>query len=202
MPNIAITQRVTITTYGEKRDCLDQQWHKLLNHCDVQAFPVPNNPDWVRTALANKMFTGLILTGGNDLAQVGGDAPERDEVETLLLDHMLQYQLPVFAVCRGMQFLQSKYDIALEKVEGHVCPVQTIHIDGHVAQVNSYHNWGTRDNRRPFNIRAQATDGVIKAIDHVSLPVRAVMWHPERMTPFQDRDIRLIQDLFNPTNRA
>ena len=58
-------------------------------------------------------LAGLVLTGGTDLNPARyGEAPhprnetpddERDELETKLLNEALQADLPVLAICRGMQ---------------------------------------------------------------------------------------------------
>ena len=49
----------------------------------------------------------MVLTGGNDLAALGGDAPERDATENALLDAAESRRLPVIGVCRGMQVIQA-----------------------------------------------------------------------------------------------
>src|SRR5271163_4664094 len=87
MKAVAITQRVSvIPEYGERRDCLDQAWTKFLTACGLLPVLLPNVTD-VALALCNGAgIAGLVLTGGNDLASMGGDAPERDAVENALLD--------------------------------------------------------------------------------------------------------------------
>jgi gamma-glutamyl-gamma-aminobutyrate hydrolase PuuD len=40
-------------------------------------------------------IAGLVLTGGNDLAALGGDAPERDTIENALPDFAERRKLPV-----------------------------------------------------------------------------------------------------------
>ena len=44
-------------------------------------------------------IAGLVLTGGNDLAVLGGDTPERDAVESEVLNHAERRRLPVLGVC-------------------------------------------------------------------------------------------------------
>jgi len=43
-------------------------------------------------------ITGLVLTGGNDLAMLGGDAPERDAVENAMLNLAERRGLPILVL--------------------------------------------------------------------------------------------------------
>ena len=108
MKKVVVTQRVDVTsTYGERRDCLDQRWIELL--LSVGLFPVlvPNNLDYVKKLIATEQIDGVLLTGGNSLLNYGGDAPERDEVEKNLLELAILKNIPLLGVCRGMQIIQN-----------------------------------------------------------------------------------------------
>jgi putative glutamine amidotransferase len=138
----------------------------------------------------------LVLTGGNDLAALGGDAPERDAVENELLDWAGSRKLPVVGVCRGMQVIQQRFGIPLRPVGGHVAQRQVIRIDGEQREVNSYHCFGAFDSRPPLDVWASAADGVVKAIRHAAEPVTGIMWHPERSLPFSPADVALFRQVF------
>jgi len=197
MPLIGLSQRVTLEeSTQERRDALDQQWAGFLNNCGVCPFLIPNHPPTVRDILSSVPLAGIILTGGNNLQKYGGDAPERDETETLLFEWALKKDLPLLGVCRGMQFIQNYYEISLQLVPDHVTPKQTIWMDGRSMEVNSYHNYGTKDNKDPLKIWAKAEDGVVEAVLHQTANIRAIMWHPERTHPFSPFDIQLVQSLF------
>ncbi len=131
MKAVAITQRVSVVpAYGERRDCLDQAWTRFLAACGLLPVLLPNVTE-VALALCERAGNGgLVLTGGNDLAALGGDAPERDAVENALLDLAERRRLPVLGVCRGMQMIQQRFAIPLRRVEGHVAQRQVIRIDG------------------------------------------------------------------------
>jgi gamma-glutamyl-gamma-aminobutyrate hydrolase PuuD len=197
LKRVAITQRVArVEHYAERRDCLDQAWPQFLAACGLLPVVVPNVPDVALELFNSADVAGLVLTGGNDLASVGGDAPERDATEHALIDMAETKSLPILGVCRGMQLLQQRSGIALRRVVGHVMPRQTIRISGEPTLVNSYHHYGASETRSPLDAWAVADDGVIKAVRRADYPAVGIMWHPERMSPFADADIALFRDFF------
>jgi len=195
MKTVAVTQRVTVDPpHSTRRDCLDQAWTKFLLGCGLVPIPVPNS---VEAALKIcDRVDGIVLTGGNDLAAYGGDAPERDETETALLDLAERRDLPVLGVCRGMQMIQHRFGSRLQRVAGHVAPCQRISIDGRSVETNSYHNFGAMEVFPPLTTWAIAGDGVIKAVKHTDRRMLGVMWHPERLDPFAADDVALFSEFF------
>lgn len=195
MRTVAVTQRVTVDPpHGTRRDCLDQVWVKFLLRCELLPIPIPNSVDAALTICKN--VDGIVLTGGNDLTAYGGDAPERDETETALLDLAEQRDLPVLGVCRGMQMIQHRFGTRLERVSGHVAARQCISIDGRNVEVNSFHNFGASEVHPPLMTWAIADDGVIKAVKHAKCRMIGVMWHPERLDPFTADDVALFSGFF------
>lgn len=197
MKTIGITQRVSvIPDYGERRDSLDQAWTKFLAACDLLPVLLPNVTEAALALCEITSVGGLVLTGGNDLAEFGGDAPERDATENALLDWAEQHNLPVLGVCRGMQMIQRRFGVPLERVEGHVSCSQQIRVAGEPRDVNSYHCFGAFESRPPLEAWAMAADGVVKAVRHASRPVTGIMWHPERCAPFASADVALFRQMF------
>jgi N5-(cytidine 5'-diphosphoramidyl)-L-glutamine hydrolase len=195
MKAVAVSQRVVVDPpHGTRRDCLDQVWIKFLVRCGLTPIPVPNSVD-AALAICDQV-SGIVLTGGNDLTAYGGDAPERDETETALLDLAERRGLPVLGVCRGMQVIQHRFGGQLKKVQGHVAPRQRISIDGRSLEVNSFHNFGATEVHLPLVSWAIADDGVIKAVRHQARPMIGVMWHPERLEPFSMDDVALFSRFF------
>jgi putative glutamine amidotransferase len=197
MKTIAITQRVAvIPQYGERRDCLDQAWARFVAACGLLPLALPNVPEVALSLFQKADVAGLLLTGGNDLASLGGDAPERDATENALLDAAEARGLPVLGVCRGMQVIQQRHAVPLVRVEGHVTPSHIIQINSEPTEVNSYHRFAARESRPPLEVWAVADDGVVKAIRHAARPTTGIMWHPERNTPFSGADIALFRHVF------
>lgn len=197
MKTVGVTQRVTVVpAYGERRDCLDQAWTRFLTNCGLLPLLLPNNAETALALCETVGVAGLVFTGGNDLAEFGGDAPERDAVELTLLDWAERAQLPVLGVCRGMQVLQRHFRNPLERIEGHVTRVQNVLVNGQRREVNSYHNFGARESRSPLDVWAVADDGVIEGVRHSSRPITGIMWHPERQNPFSSADVELFRRIF------
>ena len=195
MKSVAVTQRVVVDPpHGMRRDCLDQVWTRFLLECGLVPIPVPNSAG--AAAAICETVDGVVLTGGNDLAAYGGDAPERDETENALLALAERRDLPVLGVCRGMQVIQHRFGARLEKVDGHVARRQCISIDGRRVEVNSFHHFGATEVHPPLLGWAIADDGVIKAVKHQDRHIVGVMWHPERREPFSGDDVALFRRFF------
>ena len=200
MRRACVTMRVTQADgYVEPRDSISQDWSTLLLSWDISPLPVPNigsaAVDYVREFEPSL----LILSGGEDV----GIVPKRDATETALLAFAMDHGVPVLGVCRGMQLINSRLGGSLDVVAGHVAtPHDVIFADGwekhygQVASVNSYHSIAVPADGVAPPLRATATDtaGNVEALQHQSLPIAAVMWHPERQgAPAGDR--ALIENL-------
>ncbi len=195
MKTILISQRVElIRDTGERRDALSQEWAALAAACSFLPIPVPNRPDTIGLILDRLCPDGIILSGGNDLARYGGDAPERDQTERALIKYSLDTGTPLLGVCRGMQLLLDFFGTPLERVEGHV---RTHHTLSGGRQVNSFHSWGARECAAPLAALERSEDGVIEEIAHENYKnIKGVMWHPERYAPLRDGDVAWIRRFF------
>lgn len=194
---VLYTQRVeSIENYGERRDCADQNIPRFIEACGYLPVPVPNVVNVVKQMVEQMQPAGIILTGGNSLTKCGGDAPERDEVERELLSAAMQYNIPLYGFCRGMQMILDFFDCELEQVEGHVAVYHKISGVLGETKVNSFHNQGCRTVREPLQVLAQTEDGVIEAVQYKDKHILGTMWHPERENPFQISDMQRMKQLF------
>lgn len=198
MTCVAVTSRVVVDpVHGTRSDAVDQRWWPFLHGCGLDAVPVPNDASAAVRLLRRLPIRGILLTGGNDLRVLGGDAPERDLTESTLLDLALDTGLPVAGVCRGMQLLLHRFGVPLSRVTGHVTARQVVVAHGRERVVNSYHNWAATRTAPPLRVWATGPGEVVKAVRHESKPVLGVMWHPERLPrALAEEDRRLLRALF------
>ncbi|GGN19984.1 putative glutamine amidotransferase [Actinoplanes campanulatus] len=198
MTCIAVTQRVVVDpVHGTRSDALDQRWWPFLRDCGLVGMPVPNDAGVAVRLVRAAPVHGILLTGGNDLAELGGDAPERDRTETALLDVARERGLPVVAVCRGMQLLLRRFGVPLQRVSGHVAARQTVTIGTRSRVVNSYHNWAASTVHPPLRVWATGPGRVVKAVRHETEPLLGLMWHPERLAPdLAAEDRQVIREQF------
>ena len=198
MKRIVFTQRVEIIeSYGERRDCADQNIARFIKACGFLPVPIINDADIVSSFCDAVGAEGILFTGGNDLYAYGGNAPERDETESCLIDYAEKKGVPLLGICRGMQIIADHYGAKLEKIEGHVR--QEHRITGIISRnsVNSYHGMGVLEASEPIEVLAQTEDGVIEAIRHVELKMAGIMWHPERVDGFSQEDIIMVKEFYD-----
>lgn len=202
MKIVLYTQRVEIVeSYGERRDCADQNIPRFLSRCGYLPIPMPNITGIAKDMVKQLKPVGIVLTGGNSLRDYGGNAPERDEMEREILTLALEEQIPVFGFCRGMQVILDYFGNKLKEVEGHVAVYHRLQGNYGEIEVNSFHNQACLDVANPLEAQAWTEDGVVESIRHKDKPILAVMWHPEREREFAEEDIRRVQELFGKDER-
>jgi putative glutamine amidotransferase len=159
-------------------------------------------------------FDGLVLMGGTDVnpALYGEergsrtDEPDdaRDELECSLIEEALVRDLPILAICRGVQILNVRHGGSLvQHIEGH--QVRTPHDPGlpahsvdiaagtHLAviagsrlkwEVNSRHHQAIARIGEGLVVSARdPRDGTIEAVERPDKRfVVGVQWHPENQS--------------------
>jgi len=172
-----------------------------------------NLPLDVDPALYAERLDGILFSGGADLeAQRYGASPgehddaaepERDDFELKLFAAATDRELPILGICRGLQLINVATGGSLNQhVPEHagftqppatlLHDIQTTHgsvlhsIYGDDHQVNSLHHQTVE--RLGTGLRMTAShDGSVEGVEHESLPIVAVQWHPE-MLPTRAND--------------
>ncbi len=205
MKRVGISHRVdVIPSYGERRDSIDQAWYKLMLSLGWLPVPLANIPaNYVEILMESLDLSAVILSGGNSITELdpnaGDVAPERDQFEYALIQYALEHDLPLIGVCRGMQMINHYFGGAFKQIEGHIATQhELIQLSADYdlpESVNSFHRWAIPSTGLASPLRAIASDntGNIEAFKHNSRPVIGIMWHPERESATNQRDINLLK---------
>ncbi len=154
-------------------------------------------------------YSGLLLCGGGDLNPVWygaktkgniGIEPERECSDFYMISQFASQKKPILGICRGMQVLNVFFGGSLvpdlshrneihRGQKGSDCShiVKTganslmQRLYGTQTVVNSCHHQAVDRIGRGFRSTMKSLDGVVEALEHQSLPIIAVQWHPERI---------------------
>ena len=174
---------------------------------------------------------GLFLPGGEDIEphhygeqpheRLGATDPERDRTEMLLTSWALETQMPLLAVCRGMQLLNvvcggtlwqdlasqrpdlAKHDFVPPTYQRYrIC--HHVRIDGESRlarslgrshEINSMHHQAVKQLGMGLKAVAKDEAGVVEAVEMVDAPwVVGVQWHPEELAKTDSYSARLFGD--------
>lgn len=199
MEAVIYTQRVEIIeSYQERRDCADQKIADFISTCGFLPIPLPNRAGLAKQMIETIRPVGIILTGGNSLIAYGGNAPERDAMDKVLIELAIQNKIPLYGFCRGMQSILFHFGNELVNLDGHVAVRHTVQGDAGKYEVNSYHNQACKELKKDCGLEviARTFDDVIEAVRHRDLPIAGTMWHPEREKSYTPRDINFVKELF------
>ena len=153
---------------------------------------------------------GLLLCGGGDLDPAlfgqedrGADPPdqERDRAELELISAFLSAGKPILGICRGMQMINIALggsliqNLSADVLPFHgragrdlIHPLRTVEgslIDrlyGPRLQVNSSHHQAVDRLGEGLTATAWSESGFAEVLEHQSLPILGVQFHPERMS--------------------
>lgn len=175
-----------------------------------------------------KDCSGLLLMGGSDVnPALYGEAREteteesddiRDALECALIEEVLERDLPLLAICRGLQILNVQHGGTLiqhlpstarhrRSTEDRGTPVHQVGIvpattlaaiEGEplTLDVNSRHHQAIKrlGDRLHISARDSEDPTVIEAVERPDKPfVVGVQWHPENMSAADERQARLFQ---------
>ncbi|HEX8692074.1 MAG TPA: gamma-glutamyl-gamma-aminobutyrate hydrolase family protein [Longimicrobium sp.] len=169
---------------------------------------------------------GLVLTGGEDVdparygqaphPELGTVSPARDEIELAALAEALRREIPVLAICRGMQLLnvglggtlyqdlpsQRGRDLLHEQDAPvtHRWHHATVRPGSGLEEIfgtgdlfiNSFHHQGVDRLAPALEATVWAEDGLVEGVEGKEHPwLYGVQWHPERgeaQSPADERD--------------
>ena len=179
-------------------------------------FLIPFTPDPELDAFYLSTFDGFLFCGGDDvspllygeelLTTAGSTDWEIDVFHLRLMQMILNANLPVLGICRGMQVMNLALggtlyqDLSLRnnfslnhvqnsKERSDVSHLVSLTLDSLLCNflpasfhVNSFHHQCIKTLGSNLRISATASDGVIEAIEHTGTKFAiGVQWHPECM---------------------
>ncbi len=118
------------------------------------------------------------------------------------LIHLYQFTKPIFGVCLGMQAIGEVTGGRLINLDEpqHGVATSIQHTASKLFQsipstfaVGRYHSWAIEKNSLPSDMMITATDdeGVVMAIEHATLPISGVQFHPESILTEYGKQILL-----------
>jgi putative glutamine amidotransferase len=167
---------------------------------------------------------GWLLTGGGDVEakcyaprmsaalrrKISGADGERDEMEIYVLRQIVERDMPVLGICRGIQVMNVAFGgTLLPHIQGHRNPKPDAlahRIEwtkgGRLRKamsgfdrVNTSHHQAVDRVARGFEVVARAPDGIIEAMEnHKARYCCAVQFHPERLMKRAPEFLKLFQD--------
>ncbi|MEJ6654894.1 MAG: gamma-glutamyl-gamma-aminobutyrate hydrolase family protein [Pseudomonas sp.] len=175
-------------------------------------------------------YDGVVITGGHDIDPVLYTAepevvprydPERDALETAIIDDALVHRLPLLGICRGAQLLNARRGGNLyQELRSQrrrtsnrrtILPLKTLDIvpgsrlaellGTERAQINSLHNQAINQLGQQLQVSGRDLDGIIQAIEDPEHPfLIGVQWHPEFLLLVR-RQRRLFQALIKAAKK-
>lgn len=203
-----------IQTYG-----LNQSYIQAIIDAGGIPITIPLNLDKNQLWILFNQLDGLFLSGGSDIspelyggkttiAQVQYDY-ERDQTELTLTKWALEFNLPVFGVCRGMQMINVAaggtlyHDLASDRPDVGKHDFFSVNADrkrirhsifiesnsilgnslGDIAGVNSMHHQSVEKLGTGLRVTAISEDGLIEGIESEAHSLLlGCQWHPEELT--------------------
>ncbi len=180
-----------------------QNYINALNACQAEA------DGGYLPEISSEGYDGLILCGGGDIhpkfygKEIDGSHEERidisrDECEFSLISEFINKGKPILGICRGHQVLNVYFggDMIqhITTWEDHKRESDAVHLAktentsflsdlyGESFYINSMHHQAVRNLGKGLKVTLRSSpDEVIEALEHESLPVFGVQFHPERM---------------------
>lgn len=204
MRHIFITSN-SINKNNELFNSVDSNWYHFFNKDLI--IPVPNNPEIVNNYLTSFNTSAIILSGGgdiksNDLATDPHD-PQRELIEEVLIQFSIKENIPLLAICRGMQKVLSFTSKEIKFIKNRVKIKDKYELSTSRSKENipegsrtCYNNYSIKKDKEieknwdVLNIDQYESVLSVKSKKHEIL---CLMWHPER----DMSDIEFIKSFLN-----
>ena len=185
-------------------------------HRDAIPFILYDGPN-IDAAL--QMCDGFIIIGGDDINPKfynenndnnlsKGIEEITDSIDQKILNYAISHHIPTLGICRGIQAMAAFMNGSLyqdiyfanlnhpqENKKHCVTKVSNTKLTSLLPEsflVNSYHHQSVKDLPDGF-ITTFVNQDVIEAIEHQTLPLIGIQWHPER---FYTNESKIIFDYF------
>lgn len=139
----------------------------------------------------------------------------RDDYEMMLIDACMKYHKPIFGICRGIQILNVYFKGTLHQdvymLDGTInhgqkgsrengChnvvlsdESQLIDVCGKVLDANSYHHQAIKKVGEGFIVTGKSSDGIVEVLEHTTLPIFAVQFHPEILASHHEQMLNIFK---------
>lgn len=229
-PKIGIPMRLELET---RRFYLARDYSEALEAMGATPVHISLIPkkDYIVDVVAS--LDGVLLPGSDsdmDPAYYGEDphprlgsvVPEKDQTDLLILEEAEKRNLPILAICFGLQSLNvSRGGSLIQDIESQVeSPIkhqqgaprdrnshkivieagsylsETLNVGSRTANVNSHHHQAIRNIGRDLKVTARAADEVIEAVEDTRSDryVVGLQWHPELTWATDEFNNRIFAD--------
>lgn len=216
-----------IMMHEMKYSTLKQHYTKCIEKVGGIPFIIPLLSDENSAKEIVSRIEVLFLTGGDDVhpifyneepkASSMGNDLQRDYIESALLKAADEKGIPVFGICRGMQFINCFYggnlyqdiETQVKNPINHFCQSDILEYHHSIELlnesflkniyktdrllVNSLHHQSVKDVAKGFEICAKAKDGIIEAIENKEKKIYAVQFHPESMSETDSKFLEIFK---------
>jgi putative glutamine amidotransferase len=208
VPLVVIAGRVSPTAENVRGEAFGagQRYARSVVRGGGQPLLLPPIPDSIeRLPQIVRRMDAVVLHGGGDIHprhygeqpstdSLSGVVPDHDEVELALVRVAIEHDLPVLAICRGLQILNVGLGGTLVQDLGQDDHWHTFHEvelegagrvasaigDHRVRRAHSVHHQAVGQLGDGLSVTGHSDDGTIEAVELESASwVVGVQWHPE-----------------------
>lgn len=165
------------------------------------------NIDYTLSLDYSNEYDGLLIPGGWDVdpsyyhqenVSCGTIEKELDQKQIEAIQYFIEKKKPILGICRGHQILNVALggsliqDIQSDIEHRWQNPKDSYHFSNNTSgfmkelfgdrcYINSSHHQAVQQVATGFEVISTSDDGIIEAMQHKSLPILTVQFHPERL---------------------